>query len=284
MPRRRVANLCSVRQHEYRLCPGLLWRLQLRDDGRWALLVHDRRVPVVMKKRVVVIVAVGVCAALFLAFGLSRTRVHVQEPRANRDGLPGNSAPPATTHAERSPRIPEHRRPTGLPTDSATATVGPRPGIERDTATLPATIEAAIATNPALAKDLACRDPQAKYSMDHQLRLIASVRECLAGRTSSTGRITVMLHFDNDPATRRAVGTQVEPLSSELTPEDDLIVLECINAFHLGSVLMNSEKWGRSRNRYAASNLNLPLEDSYIFKMVREGSYTAGTKFGCEVP
>jgi hypothetical protein len=26
------------------------------------------------------------------------------------------------------------------------------------------------------------------------------------------------------------------------------------------------------------------LEDSYIFKMVREGSYTAGTTFGCEVP
>jgi hypothetical protein len=237
-----------------------------------------------MKKRVVVIVAVGGCAALFLAFGPSRTRVHVQEPRPNRDGLPGNSAPPATTQAERSSRIPQHNTPSRLSADSATTTVGPRPGIERNTATLPATIEAAIATNPALAKDLACRDPQAKYDMDHHLRMIASVRECLAERTRSTGRISFMLHFDNDPATRRSIGTHVEPLSSELTPEDDLIVLECVKAFHSGSVLMNSEKYGGGNARYAPTNLNLPLEDSYIFKMVREGSYTAGTTFGCEVP
>jgi hypothetical protein len=47
---------------------------------------------------------------------------------------------------------------------------------------------------------------------------------------------------------------------------------------------MNSEKYGRGSTRYAPTNLNLPLEDSYVFKMVREGSYTAGTTFGCEVP
>jgi hypothetical protein len=93
-----------------------------------------------------------------------------------------------------------------------------------------------------------------------------------------------MLHFDNDPATRRAVGTHLEPLTSELTPEDDLIVLECVKAYHTGSVFTSSEKYGRGSARYVSSNLNLPLEDSYIFKMVREGSYTAGTTFGCEVP
>ena len=138
--------------------------------------------------------------------------------------------------------------------------------------------------NAALAKDLACRDPQAKYSMDYHLRMIAGVRECLAGRTKSTGRISFMLHFDNDPATRRSVGTLLEPRSSELTSEDDLIVFECVKAFHAGSVLMNSEKYGRGSARYVPMNLNLPLEDSYIFKMVREGSFTAGTTFGCEVP
>ncbi len=138
--------------------------------------------------------------------------------------------------------------------------------------------------NPALAKDLACRDSQAKYGMDYQLRMIAGVRNCLADRTKSTGQIEFMLHFDNDPATRRSVGTYLEPLSSELTPEDDLIVLECVKAFHAGSVLMNSEKYGRGNARYMPTGLNLPLEDSYIFKMVREGSYTAGTTFGCEVP
>ena len=93
-----------------------------------------------------------------------------------------------------------------------------------------------------------------------------------------------MLHFDNDPATRRSVGTHLEPISSELTSEDDLIVLECVKAFHSGSVLMNSEKYGRGSTRYVSTGLNLPLEDSYIFKMVREGSYTAGTTFGCEDP
>jgi len=162
--------------------------------------------------------------------------------------------------------------------------VGPQPGTRRNTTTLPATIEEAIAMNPALAKDLACRDSQAKYGMDYQLRMIAGVRDCLADRAKSTGRIEFMLHFDNDPATRRSVGTHLEPLESQLTSEDDLIVLECVKAFHSGSVLMNSEKYGRGSKRYVSTGLNLPLEDSYIFKMVREGSYTAGTTFGCEVP
>jgi hypothetical protein len=232
----------------------------------------------------VVIAVVGVCIALFLAFGPSRTRVPVQEPRANRDGLPSNSAPLSTIHTETLPRIPQHNTPPSLSADSATTAVDPRPGIGRNTTTLPATIEEAIATNSALAKDLACRDSQAKYGMDYQLHMIASVRDCLAGRTKSAGRISFMLHFDNDPATRRSVGTHLEPLSSELTSEDDLIVLECVKAFHAGSVLMNSEKYGRGSARHVPTSLNLPLEDSYIFKMVREGSYTAGTTLGCEVP
>jgi hypothetical protein len=166
------------------------------------------------------------------------------------------------------PRTPQHNALSSLSADSA----------------LPATIEEAIATNPALAKDLACRDQQAKYDMDAQLRMIAAVRDCLADRTKSVGQISFMLHFDNDPATHRSVGTHLEPLSSDLTSEDDLIVLECVKAFHAGSVVMNSEKYGRGKARYAPTSLNLPLGDSYIFKMVREGSYTAGTTFGCEVP
>jgi hypothetical protein len=234
-----------------------------------------------MKRLMVVVVVLGVCVALFLAFGLSHTRVHVQEGRANRDGLSGNSAFSSTRHTETLPRIPQHNTPPSRSAESATTTVGPQAGTSRSP--LPATIEEAIAMNPALAKDLACRDSQAKYGMDYQLRMIAGVRDCLADRVKSTGRIE-LLHFDNDPATRRSVGTHLEPLESELTSEDDLIVLECVKAFHSGSVLMNSEKYGRGSARYVSTGLNLPLEDSYIFKMVREGSYTAGTTFGCEVP
>jgi hypothetical protein len=151
-------------------------------------------------------------------------------------------------------------------------------------AELPATIEEALAANTALVKDLACRDEQAKFDMDHQLRLIAGVRDCVAGRTKSTGRISFMLHFLNDPTTRRAVGTTMDPLSSDLAPEDDKIVLECIKAFHVGSLLLNSEKYGKGTEVHRSSNINLPLEDSYIYKMVHDGSYTAGTEFGCEVP
>lgn len=256
-------------------------RLPLDDPGA---LLDQSRVRSPMKRLMVVMAVVGVCVALFLAFGLSRTRVTVQEPRANRDGLPDNSAPPSTIHTETVPRIPQHNTPPSLSADGATTTVALRSDSGRNTTTLPATIEEAIATNSALAKDLACRDSQAKYSMDYKLRMIAGVRDCLAERTQSTGRISFMLHFDNDPATRRSVGTHLEPLTSELTAEDDLIVLECVKAFHAGSVLMNSEKYGGGSARYVSTNLNLPLEDSYIFKMVREGSYTAGTTFGCEVP
>lgn len=149
---------------------------------------------------------------------------------------------------------------------------------------LPGTIEDAIASNPLLAKDLACRDEQAKFSMDYQLRLIVGMRDCLAGRTSSVGRFEFMLYFDNDPATRRSVGISVEPQSSDLTPADDSIVLECLKTVTVGSILMNSAKYGQTDKRYVPSAINLPLEDSYIYKMVREGSYTAGTKYGCEMP
>src|SRR5262245_28889809 len=141
----------------------------------------------------VVLVVVGVCVALFLAFGPSRTRVHVQGSRANRDGLPGNSAFSSTRHTEILPRIPQHNTTPSLSAESATTMDGPQPGTRRNTTTLPATIEEAIAMNPALAEDLACRDSQAKYGMDSQLRMIAGVRDCLAGRTKSTGRIEFML-------------------------------------------------------------------------------------------
>src|ERR1044071_2822992 len=131
-----------------------------------------------MKKLMVVVVALGVCVALYWAFGLSRTRVHVQGPRAKRDGLPGNSARPSTIHT-----------PPNLSADRATTTAGALSGTGHNTTTLPATIEEAIATNPALAKDLACRDQQGKYGMDAQLRMIAGVRDCLADRNKSKGRI-----------------------------------------------------------------------------------------------
>src|SRR5262245_51433869 len=129
-----------------------------------------------MRKNMVVIVVVGVCVALFLAFGLPRTRVHVQEPGANRDGLPGNSAPPSRSRAEKLSRIPQHNIPPSLSAGSAITTAGPPPGTRRNSTTLPATIEEAITMNSALAKDLACRDSQAKYGMDYQLCMIAGVR------------------------------------------------------------------------------------------------------------
>jgi hypothetical protein len=100
----------------------------------------------------------------------------------------------STKHTEILPRIPQHNTPPSRSAESATTTVGPQAGTTRHT--LPATIEEAIAMNPALAKDLACRDSQAKYGMDYQLRMIAGVRDCLADRAKSTGRIAFMLHFD----------------------------------------------------------------------------------------
>lgn len=229
-----------------------------------------------------------VVVVLFVALYLVRARTQRDERQvalvAGSGATISASAHQATVQP---PSLPDGdlRQPSGPERESARhGTPVQRQESRVNAATLPATIEEAIATNAALAKDLACRDEQAKFNMDHQLRMIAGIRDCLAGRTKSTGRIEFMLHFDNDPATRRAVGTTVDPLSSELAPEDDKVVLECLKAFHSGALLLNSEKYGKRSERHHSASINLPLEDSYIYKMVREGSYTAGTNFGCEVP
>lgn len=151
-------------------------------------------------------------------------------------------------------------------------------------AELPADLEQAIELNPEFGKDLDCRDNQARFNTDYRLRLIANLRGCLAGRTKSTGRLDFMLHFDNDPERQEATGTDLTPKASELSPGDDQIVLECLRAIHRGSLLQLSEKYGQGSSYHMVSNLNLPLENSHVFFEIREGSYTAGTNFGCEVP
>jgi hypothetical protein len=150
-------------------------------------------------------------------------------------------------------------------------------------ARLPTTIDEAIEDNPMLTKDLACRDPQARFDMDYDLRMIAGIRDCLAGNTHSTGQFEFMLFFDNDPNTRKSTGTGVEPHSSELSREDDAVVLECLKAYVVGSVLWSSEKYGKSSKVYRGSRISLPLEGSYVYKQVWEGSYTPGTT-GCDYP
>jgi hypothetical protein len=174
------------------------------------------------------------------------------------DGHPGASLERAWAASDRQPQLP-----AGAP--------------------LPTTIEEAIESNPRLAEDLACRDPTARFNMDYDLRMISGMRDCLAGKTHSTGRFEFMLFFDNDPITRKGTGTGVEPRSSSLSPEDDAVVLECLKAYVVGSVLWSSEKFGNGSKRYRGDDIGLPLEDSIVYKQVREGTYTPGTK-GCDYP
>jgi hypothetical protein len=148
---------------------------------------------------------------------------------------------------------------------------------------LPTTIEEAIESNPRLAEDLACRDPAARFDMDYDLRMVAGIRDCLAGKTHSTGRFEFMLFFDNDPITRKSTGTGVEPRRSQLSPEDDAVVLECLKAYVVGSVLWASEKYGQGDKQYRGDRIRLPLEDSGVYMQVREGTYTPGYK-GCDYP
>jgi hypothetical protein len=150
-------------------------------------------------------------------------------------------------------------------------------------AALPTTIEEAIESNPKLAEDLACRDPTARFAMDYDLRMIAGLRDCLGSETHSTGRIVFMLFFDNDPLTRKGTGTGVELNTSDLSPEDDAIVLGCLKAYVVGSVIWSSEKYGKGSKVYQGSQISLPLEDSNVYKQVREGTYTPGYQ-GCDYP
>jgi hypothetical protein len=224
-----------------------------------------------------------VYGAIGLALGAALYLVVVRDRRESPVvGSPGKPAGSrAALHAERPPDLPASGvRAPGEP-ESGSGAASP----SKSAGPLPETLEEALKDNAALAKDLACRDEQAKFDMDYQLRMVASIGDCLAGRIKTTGTISFLLHFDNDPATRRAVGTVMELGASQLLPEDDAIVLECVRAYHTGSVLQSSAKYGAGGGkRHMSSNINLPLEDSYIFRMVREGSFTAGTGLGCEVP
>ena len=113
--------------------------------------------------------------------------------------------------------------------------------------------------------------------------MVSGIRDCLAGRTHSAGRFEFVLFFDNDPITRKSTGTGVEPRSSSLSPDDDRVVLECLKAYVVGSVLWSSEKYGKALKVYRGDRISLPLEDSHVYKQVREGTYTPGYK-GCDYP
>jgi hypothetical protein len=149
-------------------------------------------------------------------------------------------------------------------------------------APLPTTLQEAIKSNFMLAKDLACRDPSARFNMDYELRMIAGLRDCLASRTQSTGTLEFILFFDNDPSTLKGTGTGVE-LRTSLAREDDAIVLECLDAYVVGSELLSCEKYGKGPKRYQGSQISLPLEDSLVYKQVRAGTYTPGYK-SCDYP
>jgi hypothetical protein len=227
-----------------------------------------------------VLVAIG---ALYLAMTrrpgpkLDETRppsARVAEAAMHPGTQAPSVAPPPGSH-------PTEGHPGASP-KRAWAASGSRPQLPAG-APLPTTVEEAVESNPMLAEDLACRDPTARFSMDYDLRMIAGMRDCLADKTHSTGQFEFMLFFDNDPITRKGIGTGVEPRRSELSPEDDAVVLECLKAYVVGSVLRSSEKFGKGSKVYRGDRISLPLEDSYVYKQVREGTYTPGTK-GCDYP
>ena len=228
------------------------------------------------------------CAVLVIVGALYLAMTHVLRPGTRQPELDDTKPLPARV-AESVPRrvapqLGSHDT-DGHPEASlgrAPAASGRQPQIAAE-APLPTTIEEAIESNPMLAKDLACRDPSARFNMDYELHMIAGLRDCLASRTHSTGELIALLSFDNDPITGKGTGTGVEPRTSKLSPEDDAVVLECLNAYVVGSVLRSSEKFGKGSKRYQGTHISLPLEDSLVYKQVTAGTYTPGRK-GCDYP
>jgi hypothetical protein len=239
--------------------------------------------------------ALGLGSAVLVVIGaLYLAMTHVLRPGSRRPGL-DDTRPSSARVAESA--LHSGTEPPGVaPQPGSHDTDGhPRASLERAWAAsdrhpqlpaggpLPTTIEEAIESNPTLAEDLVCRDPTARFNMDYDLRMTSGMRDCLAGKTHSTGRFEFVLFFDNDPITRKGTGTGVEPRRSELSPEDDAVVLECLKAYVVGSVLWSSEKFGKGSKRYQGAQISLPLEDSNVYKQVREGTYTPGFK-GCDYP
>jgi hypothetical protein len=225
--------------------------------------------------------ALGLGGAVLVVVGaLYLVRTHVLRSGTPRPGL-DDTRPVSARGGETAPPVvalkPGSHDADGQPAASlgrARAASG-RPQLPT-TAALPTTIEEAIESNPKLASDLACRDPTARFDMDYELHMIAGLRDCLAGRTHSIGKMEFVLFFDNDPNTRKGIGTGLEPRQSELSAEDDAVVLGCLKAYVVGSELQSSEKYGGGPKRYNGSQINLPLEDSRVYKQVREGTYTPG--------
>jgi len=193
-----------------------------------------------------------------LRSGTERPGVEVQPGSHDTDGYPRSSLERAWPASDKQPQSPAE-------------------------ASLPTTVEEALESNPKLAEDLACRDSQARFNMDYDLRMVAGIRDCLAGKTHSRGRFEFVLFFDNDPITRKSTGTGLEPRRSELSPEDDKVVFECLNAYVVGSVLLASEKYGQGTKQYRGDRISLPLEDSGVYMQVRDGTYTPGYE-GCDYP
>jgi hypothetical protein len=228
------------------------------------------------------------CAVLIVIGALYLAVEHVLRPGTRRPGLddtrPFSARAAESAISSVAPQPGPHGtdgRPWASPERAEAAS--DRQSQLPDETPLPATIEEAIESNPALAEDLGCRDPTARFNMDYDLRMIAGLRDCLAFKTHSKGQLVFMMFFDNDPVTLKGTGTGVEPRTSELSPEDDAVVLECLKEYVVGSVLWSSEKYGKGSKRYRGNQISLPLEDSLVYKKVTEGTYTPGTK-GCDYP
>jgi hypothetical protein len=75
---------------------------------------------------------------------------------------------------------------------------------------------------------------QSVQALDYMLGFLDRLRNCVGNRVRSAGGIYVELWFNLDAITAKATGSRVAIFQSALDPDDDPLVIECIERSHVG--------------------------------------------------
>lgn len=139
---------------------------------------------------------------------------------------------------------------------------------------LPATLDEALAANPALASELDERGEQARFNLAYKLELRAGVEVCLGDQVPAAGVVYGLLPFDTDPEKRKAIGRSgFDQRGSSFTPETSAVIVRCIEELHVRSLLPTAERRGGRGSYYTAFGVRFPIRDDNVYRIVRAGSF-----------
>jgi hypothetical protein len=96
--------------------------------------------------------------------------------------------------------------------------------------------------------------------LDHRLRFLARLDQCIGDRISSAGGVSVTMRFRVDPVTKMATATEAFAEQSSLSEEDDEVFLACLQKTHAGSSYQKAPDYAEAEFHWSTT-ISVPVRD-----------------------